>query len=127
MIYISCGVIFFFIEYISNQQTVYIRIPIIVIKKLLLVGKEFLLKIIKMRIMTFKTPSSQDDIKFFSFINFLLYLSITSIIIDCFLSQQACSATIGVLLYNHHFTHYGRNRSRIIKNSIHIFRIIYVC
>jgi hypothetical protein len=44
---------------------VYIRIPITVIEKLLLVGKEFLLKKIKMRIMVFRMPSSQDDVKFF--------------------------------------------------------------
>ena len=43
----------------------YIRIPITVIEKLLLVGKEFLLKKIKMRIMVFRMPSSQDDVKFF--------------------------------------------------------------
>ena len=60
--------------------------PIIVIEKLLLVDKEFLLKIIRMKIMTFKMLSSQDDIKFFfSFINSLLHLTLILIIIDYFL------------------------------------------
>ena len=70
--------------------------PIIVIEKLLLVDKEFLLKIIRMKIMTFKMLSSQDDIKFFfSFINSLLHLTlILIIIIDYFFFFYVCSATI---------------------------------